>query len=192
MEGCYDLPGFLPTAHDVVIDAGCDYGDFTCICARAGARVIAFDPNPENVRHAEELLRINGLPGEVHPVALGGQPGTIPMGRLGPAQLSGHTTQDVREVPVWKVDALDLPPVTLFKIDVEGMESEVLSGAESVLLHDRPRVIIELHGDKAARESGQQLRRMGYSRAFEGPRRRNSHFGFVQNEFWAPNAKDPG
>jgi FkbM family methyltransferase len=46
-------------------------------------------------------------------------------------------------VPVWTIDALDIPDVTNIKIDAEGYEIEVLHGARRTLRKCRPVLSIE-------------------------------------------------
>jgi FkbM family methyltransferase len=186
VEGCYDVDGFVPGPRDVVIDAGCEWGDFACLCARAGARVIAFDPNPENVARTLELLRTNGVTAEVHPVAVGRAAGKIRVGRLNDSMLSVATTADSREVSVWSLDALDLPRTNFVKIDVEGMEAEVLEGARALLARDRPRLIVEVHGRRATDATYRFLRAEGYQHVHDGPRKRMRDFGVGKDTFWVP------
>ncbi len=186
VDRCYDVEGFAPGPNGVVVDAGCGFGDFTLLSAASRSRVIAFDPIPENVRLTKELLHANGLEAEVHPVALGDHPGTIRLGRMGPIMLSIHGSGEARDVPVWTLDSLGLSPVTLLKIDVEGMEARVLAGAETVLRRDRPKIIVEVHGEKPAREVGEFLRKLGYRLIPAGPQKRFTESGSTHVEFWAP------
>lgn len=63
---------------------------------------------------------------------------------------------DARLAPVAQVriDSLDLPRVDLIKIDVEGMELEVLAGAAATLAAQRPVLMIEvIKSDRARIES---------------------------------------
>lgn len=47
-------------------------------------------------------------------------------------------------VPMWAVDALQLPRLDLMKIDVEGMEMEVLLGAQNSIAQYKPILQIEI------------------------------------------------
>lgn len=183
----YDVEGFKPSPNGVVVDAGCGFGDFTLLSATSHARVFAFDPDPENVRHTKELLEVNGLEANLNPVALGDHLGTIRLGKRGPAMLSVSSSREAREVPVWTLDSLKLPRVTLLKIDVEGMEAEVLTGSKSLLRRDRPKVAVEVHGEKPAREVRRILREVDYSLAHSSRSSWSRDYVFVRNEFWTPS-----
>lgn len=49
----------------------------------------------------------------------------------------------IEHVPVTSIDALDLARVDMIKIDVEGMELEVLRGAERTIERDQPILYVE-------------------------------------------------
>lgn len=184
---CYDVEGFLPGAHDVVVDAGCGYGDFTCLCASAGARVISFDPSRENIQRTRELLEVNGLAAELHAVALGRAPGTVRLGRMGPAMLSTAGTDATREVEVRRLEDIGGGRISLLKIDVEGMEMEVLAGAETLLSRERPRVIVEVHGAAPAQKVAEYLTSRRYALTRVSSPVRSPEYGFTRIEFWAPS-----
>ena len=189
VDGCYDRADFVPRSGETVVDVGCEFGDFTALAARAGARVISFDPNPVNLRHAQELLQANDLSAELRPVALGAQRGVIRMGFSTAARtmLQAGVSAESREVPVESLDSLALPRVDLLKIDVEGMEDQVLAGARAVLAEARPRLILEIHGKRASDAVRGLLGHAGYSMAEASPPRRVEEFGLVQNTFWLPH-----
>ena len=132
---------------DLVIDAGANIGYMSVLAATAGARVIAFEPNPE----LQPILRRNlGTRGEVRPVALGARRHEATLiapdptahnsglGRLG-------ASTDAGGVPV-QVVTLDEEllgrSVAILKLDVEGVEEAVLEGAANALRDRRIRHII--------------------------------------------------
>jgi FkbM family methyltransferase len=51
----------------------------------------------------------------------------------------------MRAVPMVRIDSLNLPRVDMIKIDVEGMEKEVLIGARTTIERCRPLMLIEYH-----------------------------------------------
>lgn len=66
-------------------------------------------------------------------------------------QQRGNDPRRVEHVEVVTVDGLGLPQIHLMKIDVEGMELEVLHGAAQSIRRDRPLIFVEyLKGDRKA------------------------------------------
>ena len=69
------------------------------------------------------------------------------------------------EVPVTSLDAAvqKYSPPQLIKIDVEGAEMSVLSGAKLLIAAHRPAIFLSVHGDKLHTSCREFLRRFGYS-----------------------------
>jgi FkbM family methyltransferase len=66
-------------------------------------------------------------------------------------QAIDYSDDALTPVPMVTIDSLDLPRVDLIKIDVEGMEGEVLAGAAATLARAKPILIAELiKSDQAA------------------------------------------
>jgi Methyltransferase FkbM domain len=59
----------------------------------------------------------------------------------------------------------------LLKVDVEGAERDVLSGAAGLLARDRPHVIVETHSQELEIACGDALLRAGYAPKVVTPRR---------------------
>ena len=122
-----------------------------------GTRVVAFEPQPELVRHLTDFkqsFQLNRL--MIEPIGLSSQSGSLEMRR--PRNHWGAATVDqfccdddqteVFEVPVTTIDEYvaehpELRPVRFIKCDVECHEAEVLAGAARTLREDRPEIIIE-------------------------------------------------
>ncbi len=133
---------------DLVLDIGANIGNhslyFAGIC---GAQVIAFEPNPTANRLLAEAVRRNDLAGRitVRTEAVGARDG---VGRIIEPQahnlgMAGVETGE-GEITVLALDGIDFdPPPRLIKIDVEGMEGEVLAGARALLEACRPVVVLE-------------------------------------------------
>ena len=76
-------------------------------------------------------------------------------------QKVSYASEDCTMVPKVNLDSLQLPRLDLIKIDVEGMELEVLQGAQEVIRRLRPLMIIEaIKADRVALEAF--LREMEY------------------------------
>ena len=67
---------------------------------------------------------------------------------------------------VRQIDSLlqnrEIPPPNVVKIDVEGGELDVLSGALEMLRMSRPTIFLEAHGSALEKACSQQLLRLGY------------------------------
>jgi FkbM family methyltransferase len=136
---------------DVVVDVGANVGYVTSLAAvRAGhsGRVIAVEPHPavfELLRSNAESWSANGTvaPVELHRLALSNHTGmgTIVAGphfefNMGLAKVAAGDAdgQQSHEVELQRLDGLvGRTPVGLLKVDVEGHETEVLSGASALL-----------------------------------------------------------
>lgn len=138
-------------AETLVIDIGAYIGDHTDLFARFGGQVIAIEPNPlafEALRHnvgwRNNVLCLNVGIGDRHCW------GTLAHGEEGNI---GNTTIDTGNtegrVQVYTLDALPVDVVdgssALIKIDVEGMEPEVLRGGAELIERLRPVMLIEVN-----------------------------------------------
>ena len=149
---------------DVVIDVGANLGTHTVFLAqRAGTagRVYAFEPQRIVFQLLCANLALNGLD-NVHAfqAAVSRQPGTILVpdvayaagGNYGGVALAetgvaGADAADAtgagERVPVMTLDALGLDRCRVLKVDVEGMELDVIDGARALIARTRPVVYVE-------------------------------------------------
>ncbi|MEX2622922.1 MAG: FkbM family methyltransferase [Acidimicrobiia bacterium] len=160
--GSYDAP-LLRTIltsieqHDVFLDVGANVGLVAIPVAKrlrelGVGKVIAAEPSRDVVSQLVTNVALNGLEQwlDIKTVALGASPGsmTLRAGKVeadsGLRSLAGDG-QAIAQVDVTTIDDLcsRLPsPPTIAKIDVEGWEVEVLSGATRLLSEFPPRLII--------------------------------------------------
>ena len=141
------------------VDAGSNKGDFALIAARVmgdRGRVLAFEPFPGNARWIRASVELNGYRSvSLHELALldvdgpatlylrdwSGWHSLIPRKR-GPQESVGVETRRLDSVLAESGD----PHVDVMKIDVEGVELEVLRGAERTLADSRLfAVFVEIH-----------------------------------------------
>lgn len=147
--GVYDLAlseclWRLVKPQDSVVDVGANIGYFSDLLGYrcgSGGRVFSFEPHPEIYARLEENLR-NRANIVMHPLALSEKSGTMEL--YVPSNFSGNEgissleeTPDSRKisVPVARLDEV-LPSECrprIMKIDVEGHEGAVLSGAQKTL-----------------------------------------------------------
>jgi FkbM family methyltransferase len=138
----------LCTPSSVVVDVGANFGYFTCLAgtmigAHGNGRVFAFEPNPKLARLIRRNLEINWsmAPIEMHEVAVADFSGEvtlyIPRAHGANASLSASDSPDADRVKVKAVRLDDVVPanvaVDIMKIDVEGHEYGVLSGARQMI-----------------------------------------------------------
>lgn len=148
-----------------VYDVGGYEGIFTLFFARkvgSSGRVVTFEPNPSNAVRIAENVRLNGFGRvELRQLALGSRPGratlVFPADETARGSLEPRIADQIREeagvraVEV-EVDTVDrqvesgLPEPDFVKLDVEGLELDVLHGMRQLMERRRPRLYIELHG----------------------------------------------
>ena len=143
----------------LVIEVGANMGVHTVPMARAlgGRRLLALEPQPVIFQQLCANLALNGLMNVTAlPYACGSRTGAVRIdtpdylrpGNFGAASVGAAARATARETTVQCVRLDDLVPadgeaVGLIKIDVEGMELEVLRGARGILERDRPILYVE-------------------------------------------------
>jgi FkbM family methyltransferase len=162
---------------DVCYDIGGFRGFFSGVLALRGASlVVTFEPFPENCEQLRRLVQHNpGLPLQVEPLALGDRDGAVQfnvmpeasMGKIADSPFQSDAKEtSVINVPLRRIDSLvaeGMLPPKVMKIDVEGAEVKVLSGALEVLRRERPRLFIEAHSHELAQGCAAILEGLGYT-----------------------------
>lgn len=155
-------------AQDIVIDAGANIGNHTLYFAKVlGCRVHAFEAVPSTAKFLEKNIRVNHVQGrvQVHMLALGAKAGTAKIkvsneNNIGATRLE---ESDDGDIEVARLDDVGVArPVRLIKIDVEGMELEVLRGASRLLEDDKPWVFCEASGAAEYKAVAEYLEDLGY------------------------------
>jgi FkbM family methyltransferase len=159
------------------LDIGAHYG-YTALALSlfVGERgsVWAFEPTPETAGHLVRTAQINRL-AQLHviPMALG-EPDSLATARFatvrGMAEIGSPTTDIATEMLVARLDWLwprltSRPPrIDGIKIDVQGMELQVLRGMSEILRTDKPALVLELHSGVSRAEVMETLKAAGYDR----------------------------
>ena len=165
--------------NDLFADVGANIGAYTVLASGvAGARTVAFEPNPSTFRYLELNALLNDLSEKVQLLnaAVGRKPGRLHMTQnLG---TENHICQDTTaagasgsiEVEVNTLDTVfAAQPPALLKMDVEGFETEALGGAGQLLSHPGLLAMIVERGGMATRYGGderalhEQIRKQGFS-----------------------------
>ncbi|GGE15917.1 hypothetical protein GCM10011390_38730 [Aureimonas endophytica] len=141
-----------------VVDVGANTGNHTVFFAgpMRAARVLPFEPAPDTALALSRTVAINRL-GNVDLAQLGKGVGAAPgrmrvvaseRGGLGAA----HLVDDPKgTIEVVRLDDVLTEAPGLLKIDVEGMELEVLAGAEATIRRARPLIFVEIANANTAR-----------------------------------------
>lgn len=143
-----ELIGQLVKPGMTVVDVGANIGYYVLLFAqrlRGEGEIHAIEPSPENLPELRRTVERNALGHvRIHPVALGAESGTTGL-RTGINSGIVDSTAGAYHCPVQRLDELIPGRVDLVKIDVEGFEGQVLSGADRMLSQYRPTIYLELH-----------------------------------------------
>jgi FkbM family methyltransferase len=151
----------------VAVDCGANFGGLTVEWAKRMAgwgRVIAFEAQERLFYALAGNIAVNNCfnARAIH-AAVGGQTGTLRVpvpdylspGSFGSLEMRAsarnefigqtidYSDEATMEIPMTTIDALGLSRLDLLKIDVEGMEPEVLDGAAAALAASRPIILAE-------------------------------------------------
>lgn len=138
----------------VVCDIGANIGNHTVYFTKVmgAAKVLAFEPQSHCHATLTDNIALNGLQDRAvaHNCLIGAVTGNGTLSRFNARNLGGTSfaASDLGDLPLFALDEViepdDLARLDLIKIDVEGMQMEVLQGAEGVLDKQRPAIWIEL------------------------------------------------
>ncbi|WP_202921283.1 FkbM family methyltransferase [Anatilimnocola aggregata] len=138
---------------DVVIDVGANVGTVAlALAAKVGAqgKLILFEPQPLVAQALCATLTFNGITfAQVRREAVGKSAGEVLIPIPGPDQAGNFGAVRVtssgpgERTPLVTLDSLALARCRLIKIDVEGMDFDVLLGATDLIERTRPHIYME-------------------------------------------------
>jgi FkbM family methyltransferase len=179
-DGTYELPALesflqLLAPDMIVYDVGAGFGFYALLAARAGARVITFEPDPENAEAVAEHIDVNCVAERVRLVrqAVYSHTGRVTLRISKGIQTHRNTSALIGRIDsgtTFEVlcttldDFIEHSPVpNLVKIDVEGAESRVLQGADHLFRKYRPHLLCEVHDHSNAVFVSGWLNERGYN-----------------------------
>lgn len=148
-EGDFLVSLIEPT--DTVLEVGANIGAHTVRLAKRAKKVVAFEP----VRTVFQLLcanvALNSLKNvDCHWAAMGEKTGSVEVFDIDPeipdnyGGLALNLGYEGPKVPCYAADDfIDVPDLRLMKIDVEGMEIDVIKGAEKTIEKHQPFLYVE-------------------------------------------------
>jgi FkbM family methyltransferase len=146
-------PGIL------VFDVGGGFGFYALLAGRAGADVIAFEPDSENARSLAEHVAMNNLGKRIRIVHQAVYSHTGHVSLEVSEGVSAHHNTSVRAEGAGPATGFEVACTTLddflgsnagpslVKVDVEGAESDVLRGADRLFSSCRPHLLCEVHDE---------------------------------------------
>lgn len=154
----------------VVFDIGAQAGFYTLLSSvlvKNTGRVIAFEPLPRNVLLLREHIRLNDIKNaQVFPVAVADYSGTTTFAEgasVSQGYISSHGDLIVHVVSLDELVAEQAIPLPNYiKIDVEGAEMLVLTGAQKTLSQAQPTIFLATHGRDIHQQCCTFLEEIGY------------------------------
>jgi FkbM family methyltransferase len=142
--------------HRSIVDVGANVGIHSLLWARAfpHASVHAIEPAPSTHALLRANIERNGMAGRVHPLPYAACERDAEVEFFVSEDDAFSSLRDTRRkrvreivrVPGRRLDGLDLGPVGLLKVDVEGFETQALAGAAGLLAQHRPVIFVEIYG----------------------------------------------
>jgi len=179
-----DLLRQIVAEDTVLYDVGAHIGFFSLPAARIAARVIAFEPDPENAERLRAHVVRNRLDHKIEVVETALWSRTtpsitfrtgIPRSRGGvagekhqPVLAKGSVIQ-VRATKLDNFVSGSIPAPHIIKVDVEGAASEILIGALETIQASWPTLIIEIHTCHEHHEVLQLLEPLAYELVWSIP-----------------------
>ena len=154
---------------NVFFDIGGNYGTHSLLMLAHGVRVVTFEPNAACHDYLLRVARMNGFSPDIQGVALGNIEGdatlVFPEKETWLGKLRSGSDESVAMPPTSRAERVKVTTLDaycartqlfpdLIKIDTEGAEASVLSGALTTIAKARPVIILECfpeHRDEVGR-----------------------------------------
>ena len=131
-------------AESVVVDIGAHIGTFALPMVRYVKSVIAYEASPETAVLLSRNASLNKLSLRILNKALGAVKGRASLFTRNASNAGANTLVKGGDIPVVPLDS-EVERADFIKIDVEGMELEVLAGAERIIQNSRPIILFEVN-----------------------------------------------
>jgi FkbM family methyltransferase len=153
-----------------IFDVGANVGFYAVlgsVLAGDEGRVVAFEPLPRNLSYLKRHLELNQITNvTVIEAAVAERCGTANFEHSPNPSMSHISSQGRIEVKVVSLDEIisrgEVPLPDYIKIDVEGAEFSVLSGAMSTLREYHPPLLLATHGRNLHEQCCECLSSLGY------------------------------
>jgi FkbM family methyltransferase len=154
----------------VVFDLGAHVGFYTLLSSvlvGPKGRVFAFEPMPTNLFYLKEHLSVNRITNVTVIEAAVSDSSGVTYFEEGSSSFQGRiSSQGKLQVKTVGLDELiargEIPTPDYIKIDVEGAEMQVFSGAKSMLANAHPTIFLATHGNDVHHQCCEFLTSLGY------------------------------
>jgi FkbM family methyltransferase len=160
----------IVTPNSIVFDIGAHTGFYTLLASvlvGEKGKVFAFEPLPKNIYYIKEHLRLNKINNVTLIEAAVSDHNGKTYFETTASSFEGHITDSGDlEVNTVGLDQLmangEIIAPHYMKIDVEGAEMLLLTGAKSLLTNYHPTIFLATHGDEVKKQCCELLLSLGY------------------------------
>ncbi|MCF4967966.1 FkbM family methyltransferase [Nostoc sp. CMAA1605] len=154
----------------IVFDLGAHTGFYTLLASTlvgAKGKVFSFEPMPTNIKYLKQHLQLNSIPNvTVVESAVSDKTG-IDYFELNSSTFQGQlSSKGSLQVQTVSIDNLiakgEIPVPDYIKIDVEGAEMKVFTGAKTMLSNAHPTIFLATHSDELHQQCIEFLTSLGY------------------------------
>ncbi|MBD2493040.1 FkbM family methyltransferase [Nostoc sp. FACHB-280] len=158
------------TDGSIVFDLGAHTGFYTLLASTlvgAKGKVFAFEPMPINVKYLKQHLQLNRIANVTVMEAAVSDTTGIAYFELNSSSFQGQlSSKGTLEVATVSLDNLiatgEIPTPNYMKIDVEGAEMKVLTGAKTMLINAHPTIFLATHSVELHQQCINFLTLLGY------------------------------
>jgi len=143
-EGLLEIMRAFATKQDTVVDIGAHIGTFSIPAATIAKEVIAFEPSQQSFTQLSQNSQQNEANLTLHNLALGSTAGQGALRARAHANAGAHSLVSGTDFEITTVDE-KVARADFIKLDVEGMELQVLLGAQKLIKNSRPVVLFEIN-----------------------------------------------
>jgi len=128
----------------IVVDVGAHIGSFAIPMAKVARKVIAFEPSRETFSLLSRNADENGASLQLINKGLGSENGSGTLVVRNTSNAGANTLVSNGDIPITTLDS-ELSNIDFIKMDVEGMELDVLRGGAALIERARPTVFFEVN-----------------------------------------------
>ncbi len=166
---------------DIVLDVGASFGFYSVFSSRKAKKVFSFEPTTRAADLLKRNLELNHITNvELHQYGVGNVEQELFL-EADPYCSGGNTILTSASSKTTKVKVMPIDKVVLhadfIKIDVEGMELQVLEGMKHLLKNSKPVILLEMNQNQReitnflTEQGYEHIQKIGHNSVFEAKRK---------------------